>query len=372
MQGEVLETQIAYWKQQLAGAPALIDLPTDHPRPAVQTFRGAHQSLVLPRHLQEGLKALSRQEGVTQFMTLLAAFKVLLYRYTSQDDLIVGTPIANRNRLETEGLIGFFVNTLVLRTDLSGNPSFRELLRRVREVCLAAYGHQDLPFDRLVEELHLKRDLSRNPLFQVMFVLHNASTADGRVAGLDPEPGRGGQRDGSLRFDSADRGHRARADGAAFVYNTDLFEAATIARMLGNFQTLLEAVVADPEQRLSDLPLLTETERQQLLVEWNDTKTDYPQDLCIHQLFEAQVERTPDAIAVVFEDRAVDVWGAEPPCQSTGASLAGAGSRTRGTGGHLPGALVGDGHRIAGHSQGRRRRTCRWTRRIRRSAWPSC
>jgi amino acid adenylation domain-containing protein len=368
LQGEVLETQIAYWKEQLAfaepqldspraglsrataiadgrelrataqrsvaGAPALIDLPTDHPRPAVQTFRGAHQSLVLPKHLQEGFKALSRQEGATQFMTLLAAFNVLLYRYTNQDDLIVGTPIANRNRLETEGLIGFFVNALVLRTDLSGNPSFRDLLRRVREVCLGAYGHQDLPFDRLVEELHVKRDLSRNPLFQVMFVLHNASLRTVGLPGLTLSPVEGDSEtahfDLTLQIQDTERGLTA-----AFVYNTDLFEAATIARMLGNFQILLEAIVANPEQRLSDLPLLTETERQQLLafaepqpdsprsgcsrtmaaaegwgarataqqrlVEWNGTKTDCPRDLCIHQLFEAQVERTPDAIAVVFE-----------------------------------------------------------------------
>jgi amino acid adenylation domain-containing protein len=300
LQGEVLQTQIAYWKKQLAGAPALIDLPTDHPRPAVQTFRGAHQSLVLPKHLSEGFKALGRQEGVTQFMTLLAAFKVLLYRYTSQDDLIVGTPIANRNRLETEGLIGFFVNALVLRTDLSGNPSFRELLRRVREVCLGAYGHQDLPFDRLVEELHVKRDLSRNPLFQVMFVLHNASLRTVELPGLTLSHVEGDSEtahfDLTLQILDTEQGLTA-----AFVYNTDLFEAGTIARMLGNFQTLLEAIVADPEQRLSDFPLLTEAERQQLLVEWNNTKTDDQQDLCIHQLFEAQVERTPDAIAVAFE-----------------------------------------------------------------------
>ena len=300
LQGEVLETQIAYWKVQLAGAPALVDLPADHPRPAVQTFRGAHQSLVLPKHLQEGFKALSRQEGATQFMTFLAAFKVLLYRYTSQDDLIVGTPIANRNRLETEGLIGFFVNALVLRTDLSGNPSFRELLRRVRGVCLGAYAHQDLPFDRLVEELHVKRDLSRNPLFQMMFVLHNASLRTVELQGLTLSPVEGDSEtahfDLTLQIADTDQGLTA-----AFVYNADLFEAGTIARMLGNFQTLLEAMVADPEQRLSDLPLLTETERQQLLVEWNAAKTEFPRDLCIHQLFEAQVERTPDAIAVVFE-----------------------------------------------------------------------
>ncbi len=300
LQGDVLETQIAYWKQQLAGAPDLIDLPTDYPRPAVQTFRGAHQSLVLPGHLQKALRALGRQEGVTQFMLLLAAFKVLLYRYTSQDDLIVGTPVANRNRLETEGLIGFFVNSLVLRTDLSENPSFRQLLQRVREVCLGAYGHQDLPFDRLVEELQVRRDLRRNPLFQVMFVLHNTSLRTVELPGSTLTLVEGDSEtahfDLTLEIADTDQGLTA-----AFVYNIDLFDAGTIARMLRNFQTLLEAAVADPEQRLSDLPLLTETERQQLLVAWNSSGTDWSRDWCVHQLFEAQVERTPDAIAAVFE-----------------------------------------------------------------------
>jgi amino acid adenylation domain-containing protein len=300
LQGEVLETQLAYWKQQLAGAPSLLDLSTDRPRPVVHTFRGAHQSMMLPKTLTAGFKALGRQEGVTQFMTLLAAFKALLYRYTSQDDLIVGAPIANRNRLEIEGLVGCFVNALVLRTDLSGNPSFRDLLRRVREVCLGAYGHQDLPFDRLVEELRLKRDLSRNPLFQVMFVLQNASMRAVELPGLTLSPVEGDSEtahfDLTLVVVDAEQGLTA-----SFVYNTDLFEAATIARMLGHFQILLEAMVADPEQRLSDVPLLTDAERQQLLVEWNDTKTDYPRDSCIHQLFEAQAQRTPGAVAVVFE-----------------------------------------------------------------------
>ncbi len=299
LQGDVLATQIAYWKERLAGAPTLIDLPTDHPRPALQTFRGAHQSLVLSRHVQDGLKALSRQEGMTQFMTLLAAFKVLLYRYTSQDDLIVGTPIANRNRLETEGLIGFFVNALVLRTDLSGNPPFREFLRQVREVCLGAYAHQDLPFDRLVEELQVKRDLNRNPLFQVMFALHDASLRAVELAGLTLSPVEGERETAhfDLTVQIVDTGQELTA---LFVYNTDLFEADTIARMLGNFQTLLEGIVADPEQRLCDLPLLTKSERQQLLVAWNGGKTASPRG-CVHRLFEAQVERTPNAIAVVAE-----------------------------------------------------------------------
>ena len=302
LEGEVLETQLTYWKQQLLGAPPLLELPADHPRPPLQTFRGAHQSILLTRTVGDGLKALSRQEGATLFMTLLAAFTILLHGYTNQDDLVVGTPTANRNRLEIEGLIGFFVNTLVLRTDLSDNPSFRDLLRRVREVCLGAYAHQDLPFERLVEELHPARDLSRNPLFQVMFVLQNAPLQAVELPGLSLSPIEVDTStthfDLTLHIVDTEQGLVG-----TLAYNTDLFEAVTITRMLGHFRTLLEAVIATPERCVSDLPLLTEGERQQLLLNWNDTTVDCPKDLCIHQLFEAQVERTPDAIAVVLEDR---------------------------------------------------------------------
>ena len=235
-------------------------------------------------------------------MTLLAAFQALLHQYTGQDDLVVGTPTANRNRVEIEGLIGFFVNTLVLRTDLSGNPGFRELLRRVREVCLGAYAHQDLPFERLVEEMHLARDLSRNPLFQVMFVLQNAALQAVELPGLSLSPV--DVDTGTSHFDltlhvvDTDRGLVG-----TLAYNTDLFEAPTIARMLGHFGTLLEEVAAAPERCLSDLPLLTEAERQQVLASRTDIRTDYPKDLCISQLFEKQVERTPDAVALILEDR---------------------------------------------------------------------
>ena len=302
LEGEVLENELTYWKQQLLGAPPLLELPTDHPRPAAQTFRGAHQSFLLSKTVGDALKTLSRQEGVTLFMTLLAAFKILLHGYTNQDDLVVGTPTANRNRLEIEGLIGFFVNTLVLRTDLSGNPTFRELLRRVREVCLGAYAHQDLPFERLVEELHPARDLSRNPLFQAMFVLQNASQQAVELPGLSLSPVEVDTTtthfDLTLHIVDTEQGLVA-----TLAYNTDLFEAVTITRMLGHFRTLLEGVAYTPERRVSDLPLLTDAERQQLLVNWNDTRADWPKDLCIHQLFEAQVAQKPDAIAVVLEDQ---------------------------------------------------------------------
>jgi amino acid adenylation domain-containing protein len=301
LQGEVLNKQLSYWQKQLSGNLPILQLPTDRPRARVQTFRGARRSFSLPTDLTEALKVLSQKQEVTLFMTLLAAFKTLLYRYTSQADILVGSPIANRNRTETELLIGFFVNTLVLRTDLSGNPTFRELLRRVRQVTWDAYDHQDLPFEKLVEELQLERDLSYSPLFQVMFVLQNAPQVNLELSGL------------TLSFLSAENSTakfdltldlQATASGlvGAFEYNTDLFDEATISRMTGHFHSLLSGIVNHPEQHLSELPLLTEAERHQLLVEWNDTQIEYPQDQCFHELFEAQVERTPDAVAVVFKD----------------------------------------------------------------------
>ena len=305
LQGEVLEAQVSYWKQQLSGAPALLELPTDHPRPPIQTNRGAKQSLVLSKSLAEALRVLSQQEKATLFMTLLAAFQTLLYRYTSQDDIVVGTTISGRNRAEIEGLIGFFVNTLVIRTDLSGTPSFREILNRIREVALGAYANQDLPFEQLVEKLQPKRNLSHTPLFQVMFQLHNTPTTTLELPGLTLSP---------LEFDK----ETAKFDLTLSMveikqgligtleYNTDLFNAATITQMLGHFQSLLEGIVVNPDQQISKLPILSEAERQQLLVEWNNTQADYPIKQCIHNLFEAQVERaslTPDAIAVVFEDQ---------------------------------------------------------------------
>jgi len=298
LQGEVLETQLNYWKQQLGDDLDVLELPTDHPRPAVYTNNGATQSLKLPKRLADALKALSREEDATLFMTLLAAFQTLLHRYTGQSSISVGTPIANRNRAEIEGLIGFFVNTLVLRTDFSGDPTFRELLGRVREVTLGAYAHQDLPFEMLVEALQPERDMSHTPLFQVMFILQNVPMQGQELPGLTLSQVE--THTGTSTFDlTLIMAEGADGLNAALEYNTDLFDAATITRMLGHFQTLLEGIAADPDRRISELPLLTEAERQQLLTEWNDTATDYPQDLCIHQLFEAQAERTPDAVAVV-------------------------------------------------------------------------
>ncbi|WP_366925011.1 amino acid adenylation domain-containing protein [Anabaena sp. AL09] len=295
---QVLERQLSYWKQQLTGAPPLLELPTDRPRPAIQTFRGGTERLQLDSQLTQQLKKLSQNSGSTLFMTLLAGFVVLLSRYSRQTDLVVGSPIANRNRQEIEPLIGFFVNTLALRFDLSPEPSFEALLAQVRKVTQNAYEHQDLPFEMLVEELQVERNLDRNPLTQVVFALQNAPTAPWDFPGVRVE-------DMASALDSV------RVDlevylwdvpeglGGFCSYNRDLFDGTTIARMMQNFVTLLGAIVDNPQQSVALLPLLTEGDRHQLLKEWNDPQTDDPYHKCIHQLVEEKAEQTPDAIAVV-------------------------------------------------------------------------
>ncbi len=297
MQGDELETQLAYWRRQLAGA-AVLDLPTDRPRPSVQTTRGAIQSIDLPDALVDGLRQLSRKRGVTLFMTALAAFKVLLYRYTNQTDVVVGVPIANRRWLAVENLIGTFVNTLALRTDLSGNPTFNDLLDRERNVALEAFAHQDLSFAKLVAELQPERDTSHAPLFQVMFNVINVPVAAPNMTGIDmsyAEVDRGG-----AQFDlSCTLTDMPGLRRVAVSYNTDLFDDETIIRFMGHYMALLEGIAAAPGSRLHELPILPNAERHRLLREWNDTRVDYPLDRCVHHLFEAQVERTPGAIAVV-------------------------------------------------------------------------
>ena len=299
LQGEVLEDQLSYWREQLEGVPVL-ELLTDRPRPAVQTFVGASQNIALSPTLTEALNDLSQRQGVTLFITLLAAFQTLLFRYTGQEDIVVGSPIANRNRTEVEGLIGFFVNSLAMRTNLSGNPSFLELLERVREVALGAFARQDIPFEKLVEELHPERDISRTPLFQIIFAIQNMPAEALQLPGLTLSPF--ALERTTARFD-IEIYLWVKSEGLSgrVVYNTDLFEDATIARLMGHYETLLESIVSDPDQRISEVQTLTDTERQKLLFDWNDTSSEYPRDVCIHHLFEAQVEQTPEAVAVVFE-----------------------------------------------------------------------
>ncbi|MFL5358380.1 amino acid adenylation domain-containing protein, partial [Archangium sp.] len=304
LQGEVLDSQLAYWKQQLSGAPSHLELPTDKPRPPVQSHRGAQYIFVLPPSLSAALAATSSQHGVSLFMTLLAGFQVLLHRYTGQDDILVGSPIAGRRNTELEGLIGFFVNTLVLRSRFSPETSFRELLQQVRGTTLSAYEHQDVPFEKLVEEVSPERTLGYSPLFQVMFALQNMPIPEVALGGLTLSPleAEGGvsKFDLSLSMQETPRGLRGTID-----YNTDLFERDTVVRMAEHLQVLLSAVVASPGMPVSRLPLLPEAEKHKLLVEWNDLPLDYPREATLHELFEAQVERTPEAEALVDGTRSL-------------------------------------------------------------------
>ncbi|MDP2601547.1 MAG: amino acid adenylation domain-containing protein [Deltaproteobacteria bacterium] len=300
LRDSVLDSQITYWKEQLGESWPVLNLPADRLRPVRQSFRGSRQSVVLAESLAEAMKNLTRREGATLFITLMTAFQSLLYRYVEQNDLVVGFPIANRNWTETAGLVGFFVNTLVLRTNFSGEPRFRELLFKVREACLGAYAHQDLPFDKLIEELRPPRDLGRNPMFQSMFVLQIAEKSPMGVQGIVSKPVE--VNTGTSKFDlTLSLAEQDKKLVGFFEYSTDLFDHPTIERMVGHFQTLLEGIVENPDQRISDLPILTEAERRQLLFEWNNTEADYPKDKCIHEMFQEQAKRTPNAIAVTFE-----------------------------------------------------------------------
>jgi amino acid adenylation domain-containing protein len=301
LQGEPLERQLSYWKTQLAGAPPVLELPTDRHRPAAPRHRGATAVSILSPELVKRLSGLSRSQDVTLFMTLLAAFQTLLSRYSGQKDIVVGSTIAGRNYAEIEPLIGFFVNTIALRTDLSGDPSFRDFLQRVKEVALGAYAHQDIPFEKLVEELSPDRSLSYNPIFQVAFVQDQAIKSlelpGLRLEGLPLHQG-------TALFDITWYVVETAEGVRLFVeYDTDLFDASTIERMIGHYQVLLEAAVDNPELRLSELPLLTKAEENQILHEWNHTYTEYPRDACAHELFESQAVDSPDALAVVAADR---------------------------------------------------------------------
>ncbi|MGZ4031885.1 MAG: amino acid adenylation domain-containing protein, partial [Tumebacillaceae bacterium] len=297
MQAERMEQQLQFWKEQLGDAPPRLEIPTDHPRPPIQTYRGAIEEVLLPKALQQNLKSLCQREQVTLFMLLLAAFQTMLYRYSNQEDLLVGTPIANRNRPEIEDVIGFFVNTLVIRAKVRGEDSFQSLLQQIREHSLNAYAHQDLPFERLVDELQLERDPSRNPLFQVIFALQNTPRAAREIAGLtftQVEVDNGTSKVDLALFTAESE------DGiqAVMQYNTDLFDATTIRRMLAHYQSLLESIVVKPDTRVGELSYLSSDELHQLLVAWNDNRADYPA-LTLSQLVEAQVEQTPDAIALI-------------------------------------------------------------------------
>lgn len=301
MKGEVLESQTSYWKEALAGAPLILELPTDKPRPATTSFSGATETFQIPRKLLEQLKTLGREQQATLFMILEAGFMALLHRYTGQDDIIVGTPISGRTHSETENLIGLFLNTVLLRAKFSERQNFLSLLQQVRERALGAYAHPDVPFGHLVAELAPDRDPSRTPLFQVMFILHNSEG----VSQVSKVSGNRELETGTSKFDlSLILSENEDGLDGLIEYSTDLFEAPTMRRLAGYYARLLEAIVADPDWRVSALPIFTDAERQQLLVDWNNTAVEFPgKNLCLHQLIEEQAARTPDQVAVVFDQQ---------------------------------------------------------------------
>src|SRR5438876_11233816 len=291
MQCETIAGQLDYWKKQLAGARGFLELPADRPRPTLQTFRGARHPLSLSPAGTVSLKALCQQEGVTLFIALLAVVQALLKRYTGQEDILVGTPVANRTRKELEDMIGYFLNTLVLRGDLSGDPTFRELLRRAKETVLGALGHQDLPLEKLIDALQPERNQSYTPLFQVLFVLQNTPIPDLQLPVLVVHPFEIDNRTAKFELTLS---LAETSDGLTgwIEYGMDLFDADRIERLAGHFQTIIEDVTANPDTRLSQVSLLTVNERSQLLAKWNRTAADYPRNACVHQLFEEQARQT--------------------------------------------------------------------------------
>ncbi len=308
LQGEILEKQLNYWQKQLSNSPPLLELPTDYPRKAVPSLKGHSIPFTIDGEITAKIKHLSQKLGVTPFMTLLAGFNVLLYRYTQQQDILIGTPVANRNYKEIEPLIGFFVNTLVVRNYLDEKLSFQEFLLQVRNVVLEGYGNQDVPFEQVVDALEIERSLSYNPLFQVMFALRNSPISSEEQAGLKISPmtveNVNIKFDLSLILEEINTENGSYLEGF-FEYNSDLFAPERIKRMVGHFHTLLTGIINNSEETIGKLPLLTEPEKQQLLFDWNQTKKSYPQDKCIHQLFEKQVTKNPDAIAVVSENESL-------------------------------------------------------------------
>jgi amino acid adenylation domain-containing protein len=328
----LLAAQLAYWKQELAGIPPRLELPTDRPRPERRVFGGANIPFLISRELQELLAQLGQSEGATFFMTLLAAFNIFLYRYSGQEDIAVGTPVAQRNRPEIEDLIGFFVNTLVLRTQLSGDFTFKESLRRVKEVSLGAFAHQDLPFEKLVEELHPLRSLGHSPLFQVMLDLQNAPMELDQIKGLRlslvPVETETAKFDLTLTFSQTSQSLEA-----ALEYSTELFDEATARRMVNNFLILLEGISEHPDRQIALLPLLTEAEEQKLLVEWNDTKLDRIERIHVYRVIEHQAQRIPNGIAVACASETLSYGQLNRRANQLARSLEHSGA--------VPGSLIG-------------------------------
>jgi amino acid adenylation domain-containing protein len=304
--GEVLAKQVAYWKGKLAAAPTILDLPTDYPRPTTHSWHGATEELIFDGHVLAALKEFAQTEGATLFMVSMSAFQALLWRYTNQDSILIGTPTAARSQIEIENLVGFFVNTLVFRADFTPEMTFRDLIRQVRACALEAYSHQDVPFEKLVEELVPQRSMNTTPLFQVMFTFQNIPKQIFEISGLEMEELE--FETGIAKFDLSVEAFEDDRFHCRFEYNTDLFEKQTVLRKLRHFRNLVNAVLKNPDEPLARISLMDEPEREQTLVQWNDTAADYPRDLHIHTAFERQAARTPDSTAIVFQGKKFSYW----------------------------------------------------------------
>ncbi len=314
LDGGVLEQQLAYWKGMLGAAPSRLELPTDRPRPPARTYHGDHQSRILGMPVRHGLEALAREGDGTLFMALLGAFATLLHRYSGQDDIVIGTPFAGRNRRELEAMIGYFINPLALRIDLTGDPSFRELLRRARETTLGAFAHGDVPYEMVVRETTPERDLSQTPVFQVMMVLHNPEW-ERRRPKFEPAGVTATEvvhEKGFSKFNLL-LGMSQRPNGlnTTWEYSTELFDDATATRISSHFEKLVESIVEDPDRPISRLPMLLDEERRVIVSDWAKAPADFPKDAMVKDLFERWAARTPDADAVVFAGRAADVRRAQ-------------------------------------------------------------
>src|ERR1700686_1593430 len=304
--GEVLDKQVSYWKQKLAGAPTILDLPTDHARPTTHNWQGATEELILENRVLAALKEFAQSEGATLFMVSLAAFQALLWRYTNQSSILVGTPTAARSQIEIENLIGFFVNTLVFRADFTANLTFRDLVRQVRAYALEAYSHQDVPFEKLVEELVPQRSMNTSPLFQVMFTFQNIPKQIFEISGLEMEELE--FETGIAKFDLSVEAFEDDRFHCRFEYNTDLFEKETILSQISHFRNLVHAVLKNPDQPLARIALMDSREREQVLTQWNNTASDYPRELHIHTAFERQAADTPDSTALVHQGKKFSYW----------------------------------------------------------------
>ena len=320
LQGDTRTRLLDYWRQHLAGVPRMLEMPTDRPRKAVQTYAGADAVIAFPQPVVDGLKALARSEDATLFMVLLAAWQLLLHRYTNQDQIVVSSGVASRDQRETESLIGCLTNIVVMRGDLGGNPSFRTLVRRAREVALGAFSHQALPFEELVKELHPERDLSHPPFSQSMIVLLNAPTEPLNIQGLRVTPipleSTTTQYDLLFHFWEDDRELNGR-----LRYSTDLFDRATIDRLLDHFRALIDNVTEDADRLIDDVPMLTAAERHELVVARNATATPFP-DRCLHELFEARVDEDPDRLAIISGEPFGDLWRARTAVEPRGSAAA--------------------------------------------------